>query len=646
MRAGLPREAGARAALILAVVGGLLSAVALFAGGGSSYGPLVGIGATTILMVAAALTLVLRGALPWPRLDAAGWWFVALLTSLVVWTGVSVWWSVVPDNSWEYLNRGFVYLAFLAVGLLIGAVTAGAPRVVAGGLAVLLGAVMLWALAGKVVPNLFPDGARIARLRDPIGYWNGLALVAVMTLPLGLWLAVRREHPRGVRTAGVALLFVAFVTLLMTYSRGGVIVALVALGLPLALIPQRVDALVALALAASAAIVVAAWAFSEPGVSSDLQPYDVRLRDGLQFGIVLVLAGAAVAIAARQAFAREDQWSPRLARHVSGRRLAAGAAAALLVAVLAVSGGNPIAWARDGWDEFTNPASSAGTGPERFGELNLNSRWTWWGEAWTLFRDRPLGGVGAGAFAVARRPIRANTTYAVAPHNVPLQFLAETGIVGFLLFAGAVAAAAAGIVRTLRLLDEPQAAAASALAVVTLAYILHALIDYDWDFLALTAPVMVVVGVLLAAGRPARSGPRPGFRLWAATAVVAPALIFSLGAPWLADRYVEGAFAAVARDDPAAALDDADRARSLNPLSIDALLAAAAAYEASGDERSALDRYVDAVDLQPFNWRSWYELGRFELVIGLRDLGIRHLKRSRELDPLGPANDMLGSMGE
>ena len=645
MRAGLLREAGARAGPMLVVAGGVLTGVSLFAGGGSSYPPLVGIGGTAILVAGVALALVLWGVLLWPRLDRAGWVFVALLTALVVWTGITVWWSVVPDSSWESLNRGLVYLAFLVTGLLIGAAVVGAPRLVAVGLAALLAAVMVWALAGKVVPNLFPDGARVARLRDPIDYWNGLALLAVMALPLGLWLAVRREHIRPARVAGVLLLFVAGVTLLLTYSRGGVIVALIALGVFMWIFPQRLEALAALALAGPAAIAVAAWAFTEPGVSSDLQPYDVRLRDGLQFGIILVVVGAAVAVAAHQALSREERWRPRFRWQLPARRLAGGAAVALVVAVLVASGGNPVSWARDGWDELTNPVSTTGTGPSRYGDLNLNSRWTWWEEAWTLFTDRPLGGVGAGTFAVARRPIRTNTTYAVAPHNVALQFLAETGIVGFLLFAGAVAAAATGVVRTLRLLDERQAAAATALTLGALAYLLHALIDYDWDFLALTAPLMVVLGVLLAAGRSAR--PRPRSALWAATALLAvPALIFSLAAPWLSDRDVADAYGAVERDDPRAALDDADLARSLNPLSIDPLLAAAAAYEAIGDERSALDRYVDAVDLQPRNWRSWYELGQFELAIGFRDLGISHLKRSRELDPLGPANEVLVSLGE
>ena len=645
MRAGVLSGAGVRPAPLVIGAGAVLVALALFAGGGSSYGPLVGIGGMAIIVAAAAVAAGLLGVLSWPRLDRAGWIAVALLVALVLWMGLSVWWSVAPDLSWAYANRGFVYLAFLAIGLATGGAVSRAPGRASAGLTVLLAVVIGWALAGKVVPNLFPDGGRNARLRDPIDYWNGLALIVAMLMPLALWIAVRREHLRFVRVAGVVLLYLAGVALLLTYSRGGVVVALVVLVAFVASSHQRLEGLAAVALAAPAAIVVSAWAFTEPGVSDDLQPYDIRLRDGLQFGVVLLGVGAALSVTTHLALVHEDRWRPRIRWNLSGRRLAAGFAVAVVIAVLAASGGDPAAWARDGWREFTNPTSTAGSGPERLGDINLNSRWTWWEEAWTLFTDHPVGGVGAGAFAVARRPLRSNTTHTIEPHNLPLQFLAETGVIGFLLFAGAAGAASVAVVRTLRLLREREAAAATALAVGALAYALHSLIDYDWDFLALSATFMLVLGVLLAAGRPVERG--AASRLWVAAAVlVAPVLLFSVSAPWVAERKVDDAYAAIDRRQPRQALDEADVAGTLNPLAIDPLLVSAAAYEALGDERAALARYIDAVDLQPRNWRPWYELGRFELEVGFRDLALQHLKRARELDPLGPANDLLLALGQ
>jgi hypothetical protein len=643
MHAGLLRGAAAPGPALL-FGSGILVALALFAGDGSSYGSLVWIGALALVGAGILLALSLWGMLPWPRLDRAGLAFVVLLTALVVWIGLSVLWSVAPDHTWEYANRGLVYLAFLAIGLVVGAADRRAVQAAAAGLALLLAAVLVWALAGKVIPGLFPDGARIARLREPIGYWNGLALLAAMALPLGLWLSVRREHHRILRTAAVVLLFLSAVALLLTYSRGGVVVALVILAVYLTVIPLRVEAIAALALSMPPAIALAFWAFSEPGLVENLQTYDNRVRAGAFFGVFLVLGAALVGAAAYFVTGREERWRPLFRWTLSGPRLAGGAAAALVVVVLAASGGHPVDWVRDGFREFTNPASGAGSGPGRLGNVSSNSRWTWWKEAWTMFEDDPVGGTGAASFAIARRPIRTNTTVATEPHNLALQFLGETGIAGFLLFAGAVVAAVLGVVGTIRRLDGPDAAAATALNVALLAYLLHALIDYDWDFVALTGPTLLLLGILLAAGRATRRRFRAP--VWAAGAVLfAAAAVFSLTAPWLAARDVADAYAALDRDEIGQALDEAKSARALNPLAIEPLFATAAAEEARGDDRAALERYVQAVDLQPENWRTWYELGRFELSTGRRARGLRHLRRARELDPLGPANDLLASMG-
>jgi hypothetical protein len=644
MHAGLRGRAGEPAGRVFLLVAGALAAAALFGGGGSTYGPLVGIGGAAVAAAAAALAVTLSGKLAWPSVGPIGIASLACLGGVVVWMGLSVLWSVTPDRSWEYFNRGLVYLAFAVLGLFIAVTVPGAIRLVAAGLTVLVAAVIVWALAGKVFPGLYPDGARIARLRDPIGYWNGLALLAAIALPLGLSYAARRDHSPRIRIAAVLLLFLATVALLLTYSRGGIVVALLLVAAFLSVSGQRVEMVAALLLALVPAMAVAAWAFSQPGIAEDLQPASVRETDGLQFGLVMLLVGSAVGGAAHVLVRHEQRWRPRFRWRLSGARLAAGAVVTLLVAVFVASRGDPIDWTRDGFREFTNPTSQAGTNPERLSEFNLNSRWTWWEEAWELFTDEPIGGTGAASFAVARRPIRSNTTFATEPHNIALQFLAETGIVGFLLLGGFLGTAGVAVVRAVQATSAADAAAASALAIALVGYLLHALIDYDWDFLALTAPVMLLLGLFLAAGRPARvRRPAP---LWAIGSVLVAAVsLFSLAAPWLATREVDDAYTALEEGNVDEAFTAARRARTLNPLAIEPLLATAAADEADGDGRAALVRYVEAVELQPLNFRTWYELGRFELATGRRERAIRHLQQARELDPLGPANDLLLQLG-
>src|SRR5439155_2644757 len=135
---------------------------------------------------------------------------------------------IAPDRSWAYLNRGAVYVSFALVGLVVAANVRAPARSVASGLAVLLFGVVGWALLGKVFPSLFPDGARVARLRNPIGYWNALALACALALPLGLWAATRRQWRREPRLGGLLLLYLATIAIGLTFSRAWMVVAAVA----------------------------------------------------------------------------------------------------------------------------------------------------------------------------------------------------------------------------------------------------------------------------------------------------------------------------------------------------------------------------------------------------------------------------------
>ena len=640
MPRGLPRSAGA----LLVSGAAVLAALALFFGDGSTYPPLVWIGGLAVLAAAVGVALVLLDVAAFPRLDGFGIAFLALLGWFVLWNGLSIVWSVQPDRSWEYFNRGIVYFAFAVLGMLVAAASPRPVRMVALALLGLFGAALLWALAGKVIPNLVPDGERIARLREPLDYWNALALVGAMTLPLALWGAVRREHHRVLRVAAVVLAFAAVVVVLLTYSRGGVVVALLAPAAYIALSRRRVEATAALLVALVPAVLLSIWAFGRPGLVEDGRPYDERLDAGLWFAIALLVAGAAVAGLAYLGVKHEDRWRPRVAVQLSRRTVAGLALVPVALVVLAFFVADPIDRARDSYREFTNPVTSAGSGPERLRDFGSNSRWTWWNEAWQLWEDNPVAGTGAGTFSLARRPLRTNTTVATEPHNVPLQFLSETGLVGFLLAAGAGLAAAFAIVRALRRVEEPEAAAGLALAVVALAYLAHAVIDYDWDFVGVSAPLFLVLGVLIGAARPAVEAVREPF-FAAGVVVLGLAVLGSLASPWLASRKVADAYVALEQRDPDGAVSDARRARSLNPLAVEPIFAQAVAEEARGNDGDALDLYIRAVELQPENSRTWFELGRFELDAGLREWGIRHLLRSRELDRWGPSDPVLGRLG-
>ena len=203
-----------RAAGLPAAAGALLF-FALFFGRGTSDSRLFWIGVAALVTVA---VVVVSRPRPIGRHAAA---FLVLLGTLVLWQAATIAWSITPSTSWDYTNRGVVYFALACVGVLLGSV----PRAwIAAGLGALTTAVLIVALAAKVVP-FYADYGRLARLRWPLEYWNELALLAAITVPLGLWLAGRRARPVRARIAGALHVYVALVAVVLTFSRFGIALA-------------------------------------------------------------------------------------------------------------------------------------------------------------------------------------------------------------------------------------------------------------------------------------------------------------------------------------------------------------------------------------------------------------------------------------
>lgn len=553
----------------------LLTGLALFFGGGPADSSIFWLGGLTLL---ALLALLATEGVP------GGFEGPALLALFGVWCGISVAWSWLPDRSWDYANRGLLYAALAGVALWASTRTRG----LAVGLAVLLGAVVVWSLLGKVFPPIYDYGwPEVTRLRGPIGLWNQLALATDYALVLAL--AFRRG-------AGTLLAYVALVALLLTYSRGGVLTAVVVCGAWFLLAEERLDGAVTLLAAAVPAAAVGAVAFALPGVTSDAQTLHVRWRDGLVFGAVL-LAGALVALALRRVPLPRDL---RVVRRAAVALVVLALAGA--VAFVAVHGIG---------------SSTVGNSGGRFGSTSSNFRFTWWGQAWHGFVDHPLAGVGAGAFHLLN--LRFRSTYldfTIEPHDLPVQLLAEVGVVGLALF-----------VLALLVLIRPSLRRRGhelALALLLPAFLVHALVDIDWDFAAVAAPALVAAGAL--AGRTTRA-PVRGFALLPA-AGVAVVLAGSFVSPWLARRWALDAYGA----SPSRAIELADRAHSLNPFLLDPYWAKAQALDDRGRTQAAFAEYVAAVRRQPKNPQTWLQTGEYAKDVGCPYQAYVYLEKYTELD--------------
>ena len=544
----------------------------------------------------------------------------APLAALAVWCALSVAWSVEPDRSWGYTNRAFVYLAFALVGAYLGRDL----RRLLLGFSGLLGAVCIWALAGKVFPWLHEGYGRIARLSAPIGYWNALALLGDIALPLGLCLATRR------RVAGTLLVYGWLVVIGLTFSRGGVLVAVVVVALWMILSKAWLETVSTLLAAGLPALATLAVGFALSGVTSDGQPHTTRVRDGLVFGVVL-LVNAAIAAA----LSRFELPATTLVRRV---------ALAVLAVTVAVSVAAGAAHAHSWWNSFTKPSATELTNSQsRLVELGSNFRWGWWTQAWDGWKANPIVGTGAGSFDVTNKRYRQTSLdETIEPHSLPVQFLSETGLIGVALFVASVGWL---IVRSRRR-PGPQLALALALP----AYFLHGLLDIDWDFISVSAPVFMIAGAL--AVRPSeRPRPQP-FAVLTACGVLAVASL-SLIAVWLGGHWESQAEAAL-QENNAKALTLAKRAHSVNPLSVAPLLTAAAAQSGIAGENAqnrtsgwakrytaatgaAISDLTQATQLQPDNALAWYLLGSFRLAEGCPYAALPAFNRATVYDGKKPA---------
>src|SRR5439155_22952617 len=165
--------------------------------------------------------------------------------------------------------------------------TPGERRLVATGLAAVLGLVVSWSLLGKVIPALGRDDARVARLQAPVGIWNELALLGDLALPLGLWLATSRG--RAARLGGCLLLYGWLVALALTESRGGVLVGIAVVAAWILLAGPKLESVGALAAAGLPAAPVIGVAFGLSAVTGAGFSHADRVRDGAFFGLALLL---------------------------------------------------------------------------------------------------------------------------------------------------------------------------------------------------------------------------------------------------------------------------------------------------------------------------------------------------------------------
>lgn len=643
-----------RAPRLLLVALAVLVAVAAFAGGSTDVPEESRLQLGLLAVAGAAAAAWLYGGGLAFCASRTAWSGVALLAAFALWSGASIAWSVTPDRSWSELNRGIAYALIAVLGIALGSSLLRAHARACAALSVAVGLVALYALGAKTLPGFTLGGlidldraAELTRLSAPLGYWNALGLlVALAALPC-LAVALDRGRALGVRLTALAGTAVLLLVLALTYSRGAAVALGVALVVVLALSPARARILAWLAAAALGAAGPLLVAVSRDDLTTDGLALARREDDALLvLGALLVAIGLLVVIG-RSLVALEGRGAFTPARD----RLAVAALAAVtaLVLVVAVAG---VAASDGGFagaaDDFTQTRADALTDPGRFLSTNSGNRWAWWKEALGAWSDRPVAGWGAGSFPVTHELYRAEPLDVQQPHSMPLQWLAETGAIGFALALGGLLALIGAALARVRETDGERIASA-ALAASGVAWLVHSLYDWDWDIPGATAPMLLALGVV--AGRPATATPRSpvarGLGLGGVVAgLLAAAVLAAL--PALADSQTERALDLAAAEDSgptqlAEAAAQAELAARLFPVSVEPLFATASIAQRIGDVPQARRQVFRAIDRQPESSEAWARLVRIELVRGDLPGLERAARRLVTLDPRDPGTlDLAG----
>jgi hypothetical protein len=621
------------------VAGAVALAVFWIAFDGGSYG-LESRATLAIVVWWTILITVVLGLWPLARPGRAAFVTAGFLTALGMVTAASVFWASSAERAFTEANRVALFLGVFAVAVLAG--TRGNVRRWSDGLAVGIVALGLLALAARCFPDVFPGGqvaeflpAARGRQSWPMEYWNGLAIFVALAFPLLLRTATSAERLLT-RSLAVGVIPALVAAMSVTSSRGGFASGIVAVVAYVLLTPRRVAALCALAVAlGGAGVAVAAFVsrdelFNDPFAAAAVGQGRAAAAITL---LVCVAAGGVWALGTRLL-------ADRVAVTSAMERIAVLALVVLLVAGIVLS--HPVR-RFDTFSAMPEVAVAAEDGnDDDFVRAHLTSwsgsgRWQFWTAAVDEWETRPIEGRGAGSYEAWWAEEGVFIYFLRDAHSLYLETLGELGILGFVLLAGALGTGlVAGVCRLGRSAGDERVLIAALLASF-LAWLLAVGIDWMWEETVVAVVGFVLLG-LLTGPATAGTGPRTEgrttrrrFTTGVLALLVVWSLIFAQAVPLLAHVKIAASQDAVDRGDAAAALGNAENARTLQPWAASPYVQLALVREALDDLPGAHDAILDAIERDPNDWRLWRIRTRIETLSGDIAAARESLARTREL---------------
>jgi cytochrome c-type biogenesis protein CcmH/NrfG len=598
----------------------------------------VGIGIWWIVLLG-ALVGVLPFGRPLGRTELVG---LGLLLAFAAWTALGVSWSESSERSVEEVGRVLAFIGVLALALSAQDREALRRTVRAVGFAIaVVGAL---ALLSRLQPSWFPAQETEAflpgsgdRLAYPLNYWNGLAALMAIGMPLVLVIGAqsRRVVTQALATAAIPVMaLVAFYTL----SRGGAIEIAVALIVLLVLHPRRLEALPTLVLGAGGAALAIAAALQRDALQDNLGNAAAAQQGDEMLAVILVVcAGVALLRVALGLAVRNGLWLRTRISREAGALLAGALATLAIVAGLAAGLPDQLS---NSWDDFKDPQVGS-SGPERFSSASGTGRYQLWESSLDAFSSKPLTGIGPGTFEFWWSRNATLSGYFVRDaHNLYLETLAELGIPGLALLLAALGAIfVVGFGKWRRAEGYERALLAAALAAAA-AFATAAAIDWVWELTVVPVAFLLLSAAVLrtSAGRrraPEQKSTTTGVQRIVLSAIAVVSLVV-ISVPMLSVRDVRDSQADARAGHLEGALDAASSAERLAGYAATPSLQRSLVLEAQGNLGEAATAARDATRQESTNWRTWLTLSRIEAENGNAGAAVRAYRTARSLNPRSP----------
>jgi hypothetical protein len=430
------------------------------------------------------------------------------LALFALWTLLSGSWSHSSSRALIAFDRALLYLAVLALFACVPR-TEARFRWLLRGLLVAGATVALIALISRVLPGWWPTKTGLVndRLSYPLTYWNTLGLLVGMACILAVHHTCDEREPAAVRISAAALLPLLGATLLLTFSRGAILVTVV--GIVVYLIAARPYGFIGGFLAAAAPSAIAlVQTYSADLIHEGTPLIPAAISEGKSLALTLFACAVAAALLRALTTLLDDRVATFFSSSPEWRRGAriTGLACGLAILVAFLVAGGPGALSRQYHSFFENtdeaPLSAEGQ-RARLLEIGNDGRLPMWEVARDAYREDPLKGTGAGTFQLQWERHRDDEPARLYAYSLYIESLGELGLLGIVLLGAALLAILGALAWSLRDPGRPVYAAGLALAI---AWALHAGVDIDWQSPAVCVPIFALGGLALARRREPREG--------------------------------------------------------------------------------------------------------------------------------------------